>query len=90
MRKAAQQGVCAILRGSDCMFGESAPSHHPAAVTTAKYCIKEMEQAGGRLISGIAQDFRVSFRFFMPTDLNPPALFEQVARKIRPRCMFWG
>ncbi|XP_026997997.1 RRP12-like protein [Tachysurus fulvidraco] len=47
VRKAAQQGVCAILRGSDCMFGDNAPSHHPAAVTTAKYCIKEMEQAGG-------------------------------------------
>lgn len=51
VRKAAQQGVCAILRGSDCMFGENALSHHPAAITTAKYCIKEMEQAGGRLRS---------------------------------------
>lgn len=29
------------------MFTDNAPSHHPAAVTTAKYCIKEMEQAGG-------------------------------------------
>uniref|UniRef100_A0A4W4E3U7 Ribosomal RNA-processing protein 12-like conserved domain-containing protein n=1 Tax=Electrophorus electricus TaxID=8005 RepID=A0A4W4E3U7_ELEEL len=47
VRKAAQQGVCSILRGSDCMFAGNAPSHHPAAVTTAKYCIKEMEQAGG-------------------------------------------
>uniref|UniRef100_A0A8B9LJE6 Ribosomal RNA processing 12 homolog n=1 Tax=Astyanax mexicanus TaxID=7994 RepID=A0A8B9LJE6_ASTMX len=47
VRKAAQQGVCSILRGSDCMFIDNAPSHHPAAVTTAKYCIKEMEQAGG-------------------------------------------
>ncbi|KAM9476778.1 RRP12-like protein [Clarias gariepinus] len=47
VRKAAQQGVCAILRGSDCMFGENAPSHHPAAVTTANYCVKEMEKAGG-------------------------------------------
>ncbi|GAA6107350.1 RRP12-like protein [Tachysurus ichikawai] len=47
VRKAAQQGICAILRGSDCMFGDNAPSHHPAAVTTAKYCTKEMEQAGG-------------------------------------------
>uniref|UniRef100_A0AAR2J9F8 Ribosomal RNA-processing protein 12-like conserved domain-containing protein n=1 Tax=Pygocentrus nattereri TaxID=42514 RepID=A0AAR2J9F8_PYGNA len=47
VRKAAQQGICAVLRGSDCMFSDNAPSHHPAAVTTAKYCIKEMEQAGG-------------------------------------------
>ncbi|KAI4877623.1 hypothetical protein NFI96_022980, partial [Prochilodus magdalenae] len=46
VRKAAQQGVCAVLRGSDCMFSDNAPSHHPAAITTAKYCIKEMEQAG--------------------------------------------
>ncbi|XP_066534944.1 RRP12-like protein [Hoplias malabaricus] len=47
VRKAAHQGVCAVLRGSDFMFSENAPSHHPAAVTTAKYCIKEIEQAGG-------------------------------------------
>ncbi|CAG6017279.1 unnamed protein product [Menidia menidia] len=47
VRKAAQQGVCSILRGSDFLFTDNAPSHHPAAVTTAKFCIKEMEQAGG-------------------------------------------
>ncbi|XP_041866150.1 RRP12-like protein [Melanotaenia boesemani] len=47
IRKAAQQGVCSILRGSDLLFTDNAPSHHPAAVTTAKFCIKEMEQAGG-------------------------------------------
>uniref|UniRef100_A0A8C4E4V3 Ribosomal RNA processing 12 homolog n=1 Tax=Dicentrarchus labrax TaxID=13489 RepID=A0A8C4E4V3_DICLA len=47
VRKAAQQGVCAILRGSDFLFRDNAPTHHPAAVTTAKFCIKEMEQAGG-------------------------------------------
>ncbi|XP_022619336.1 RRP12-like protein [Seriola dumerili] len=47
VRKAAQQGVCAILRGSDFLFTDNAPTHHPAAVTTAKFCIKEMEQAGG-------------------------------------------
>ncbi|XP_034040063.1 RRP12-like protein [Thalassophryne amazonica] len=47
VRKAAQQGVCAILRGSDFLFADKAPSHHPAALTTAKFCIKEMEQAGG-------------------------------------------
>lgn len=47
VRKAAQQGVCSILRGSDFLFTDDAPSHHPAAVTTAKFCIKEIEQAGG-------------------------------------------
>lgn len=48
VRKAAQQGVCSILRGSDFLFTDKAPTHHPAAVTTAKFCIKEMEQAGGK------------------------------------------
>ncbi|XP_013887776.1 RRP12-like protein [Austrofundulus limnaeus] len=47
VRKAAQQGVCSILRGSDFLFTDDAPTHHPAAVTTAKFCVKEMEQAGG-------------------------------------------
>uniref|UniRef100_A0A671YHQ3 Ribosomal RNA processing 12 homolog n=1 Tax=Sparus aurata TaxID=8175 RepID=A0A671YHQ3_SPAAU len=47
VRKAAQQGVCSILRGSDFLFTDNAPTHHPAAVTTAKFCMKEMEQAGG-------------------------------------------
>lgn len=48
VRKAAQQGVCAILRGSDFLFTDNAPTHHPAAATTAKFCMKEMEQAGGK------------------------------------------
>ena len=47
IRKAAQQGVCAILRGSDFLFSDNALTHHPAAVSTAKFCIKEMEHAGG-------------------------------------------
>ncbi|XP_068424787.1 RRP12-like protein [Clinocottus analis] len=47
VRKAAQQGVCAILRGSDFLFTDNAPTHHPAALTSAKFCMKEMEQAGG-------------------------------------------
>ncbi|MEQ2258981.1 pre-rRNA processing protein, partial [Xenotaenia resolanae] len=46
VRKAAQQGVCSILRGSDFLFTDDALSHHPATVTTAKFCIKEIEQAG--------------------------------------------
>ncbi|KAM8858593.1 RRP12-like protein isoform 2-T2 [Spinachia spinachia] len=47
VRKAAQQGVCSILRGSDFLFTDNAPTHHPAAATTAKFCMKEMEQARG-------------------------------------------
>ncbi|KAL2083097.1 hypothetical protein ACEWY4_020870 [Coilia grayii] len=47
VRKAAQQGVCSILRGSDFLFADNSPAHHPAAVTTAKFCCKEIEQAGG-------------------------------------------
>uniref|UniRef100_A0A3B3T8K8 Ribosomal RNA processing 12 homolog n=1 Tax=Paramormyrops kingsleyae TaxID=1676925 RepID=A0A3B3T8K8_9TELE len=47
VRKAAQHGVCAILKGSDFLFKDSAPSHHPAATNTAKFCVKEIEEAGG-------------------------------------------
>uniref|UniRef100_A0A672G431 Uncharacterized protein n=1 Tax=Salarias fasciatus TaxID=181472 RepID=A0A672G431_SALFA len=46
VRKAAQQGVCSILRGSDLLFTDNAPASHPAAAATAKFCMKEMEQAG--------------------------------------------
>ncbi|KAL0965920.1 hypothetical protein UPYG_G00287910 [Umbra pygmaea] len=47
IRKAAQQGVCSILRGSDFLFKDNTQPHHPAAATTARFCIKEIEQAGG-------------------------------------------
>ncbi|XP_063048253.1 RRP12-like protein [Engraulis encrasicolus] len=47
VRKAAQQGVCSVLRGSDFLFGDASPTHHPAAMATAKFCCKEIEQAGG-------------------------------------------
>lgn len=47
IRKAAQHGVCSILRGSDLLFTDNAPTHHPAAAMAAKFCIKEIEQAGG-------------------------------------------
>ncbi|XP_077469171.1 RRP12-like protein [Stigmatopora argus] len=47
VRRAAQEGVCSILRGSDFLFTDKAPAHHPAAASTAKFCIKEIEQAGG-------------------------------------------
>ncbi|XP_049646755.1 RRP12-like protein isoform X2 [Suncus etruscus] len=47
IRKAAQHGVCSVLKGSDFMFGDKAPAHHPAAPSTAKFCIQEMEKSGG-------------------------------------------
>ncbi|KAM4703390.1 RRP12-like protein [Rhinophrynus dorsalis] len=47
IRKAAQLGVCSILKGSEFMFSDKAPSHHPAAQTTAKFCIQEIEKSGG-------------------------------------------
>lgn len=47
IRKAAQHGVCSVLKGSEFMFGEKAPAHHPAAMSTAKFCIQEMEKSGG-------------------------------------------
>lgn len=50
VRKSAHQGVCSILRGSDFLFTDNAPAHHPAAATTAKFCIKEMEHAGGKIL----------------------------------------
>uniref|UniRef100_A0A6J0V438 RRP12-like protein n=1 Tax=Pogona vitticeps TaxID=103695 RepID=A0A6J0V438_9SAUR len=47
VRKTAQHGVCSILRGSEFLFGDGAPSHHPAASSTAKFCVQEIEKAGG-------------------------------------------
>ncbi|NWS45360.1 RRP12 protein, partial [Probosciger aterrimus] len=47
VRKAAQYGVCSVLRGSEFMFGDAAPEHHPAAASTAKFCVQEIEKAGG-------------------------------------------
>ncbi|VFV46161.1 Hypothetical predicted protein [Lynx pardinus] len=47
IRKAAQHGVCSILKGSEFMFGEKAPAHHPAAISTAKFCVQEIEKSGG-------------------------------------------
>ncbi|XP_064519144.1 RRP12-like protein [Pseudopipra pipra] len=47
VRKAAQYGVCSVLRGSEFMFGDAAPENHPAAPSTAKFCVQEIEKAGG-------------------------------------------
>lgn len=47
VRKAAQHGICSVLKGSECLFGDAAPEHHPAACSTAKFCVQEIEKAGG-------------------------------------------
>uniref|UniRef100_UPI00398EC288 RRP12-like protein n=1 Tax=Pristiophorus japonicus TaxID=55135 RepID=UPI00398EC288 len=47
VRKEAQRGICSVLKGSDFMFGDAAPPHHPAAQSTARFCIKEIEECGG-------------------------------------------
>ncbi|KAI5277518.1 Rrp12-Like Protein [Manis pentadactyla] len=47
IRKAAQHGVCSVLKGSEFMFSEKTPAHHPAAISTAKFCIQEIEKSGG-------------------------------------------
>ncbi|KFP71870.1 RRP12-like, partial [Acanthisitta chloris] len=47
VRKAAQYGVCSVLKGTEFMFGDAAPEHHPAAPSTAKFCVQEIEKAGG-------------------------------------------
>ncbi|XP_033220095.1 RRP12-like protein [Belonocnema kinseyi] len=46
VRKAAQHGVCAILKGSDIMKGENPPPYHPAAPQVAKHCLSQLETAG--------------------------------------------
>uniref|UniRef100_A0A8C7QQT5 Ribosomal RNA processing 12 homolog n=1 Tax=Oncorhynchus mykiss TaxID=8022 RepID=A0A8C7QQT5_ONCMY len=68
IRKAAQHGVCSILRGSDLLFTDNAPTHHPAAAMAAKFCIKEIEQAGGSKedtttlhVLGLLKDLMVTF-----------------------------
>ncbi|XP_044518595.1 RRP12-like protein isoform X3 [Gracilinanus agilis] len=47
VRKAAQHGVCSVIKGSEFLFGDKAPTHHPAALSTAKFCIQEIEKSGG-------------------------------------------
>lgn len=47
IRKASQHGVCSVIKGSEFMFGEKPPAHHPAAASTAKFCIQEIEKSGG-------------------------------------------
>ncbi|KYN06248.1 PREDICTED: RRP12-like protein [Cyphomyrmex costatus] len=45
VRKSAQHGICAILKGSDIMKSEKPPAHHPAAGQVAKHCLAELNSA---------------------------------------------
>nr|XP_050844800.1 RRP12-like protein [Vespula vulgaris] len=45
IRKVAQHGICAILKGSDLMRSESCPVYHPAAPQVAKHCINQLNTA---------------------------------------------
>ena len=47
MRKAAQQAVRAVLKGSQFMTIVDCPPQHPAASATAKYCVQQIEETGG-------------------------------------------
>ncbi|OAD59899.1 RRP12-like protein [Eufriesea mexicana] len=50
VRKSAQHGICAILKGSDIMKGDNPPQHHPASQHIAKYCINQIQlsfESGG-------------------------------------------
>ncbi|KAL4231185.1 pre-rRNA processing protein [Mactra antiquata] len=47
IRRAAQQGVCIVLKGSLFMLDGNCPSFHPAASMTAKHCIQLIETCGG-------------------------------------------
>lgn len=43
VRKSAQHGICAILKGSDIMKSEKPPMHHPAAAYIATHCIAQLK-----------------------------------------------
>ncbi|KAK2577073.1 hypothetical protein KPH14_005885 [Odynerus spinipes] len=45
IRKAAQHGICAILKGSDIMRNENPPAYHPAAPEVAKHCVNQLNAA---------------------------------------------
>ncbi|CAH1783394.1 unnamed protein product, partial [Owenia fusiformis] len=47
VRKAAHQAVCAILKGSVFMTQNDPPPSHPAASSTAKFAIQQLETSGG-------------------------------------------
>ncbi|CAK9795398.1 RRP12-like protein [Anthophora plagiata] len=43
VRKSAQHGICAILKGSEFMKGNDTPQYHPAAPHIAKYCSNHLQ-----------------------------------------------
>lgn len=45
VRKSAQHGLCAVLKGSDIMKSEKPPTYHPAAARIATYCITQLNAA---------------------------------------------
>ncbi|XP_035739840.1 RRP12-like protein isoform X2 [Vespa mandarinia] len=45
IRKVAQHGICAILKGSDLMRSENCPAYHPAAPQVAKHCVNQLNAA---------------------------------------------
>lgn len=45
VRKSAQHGICAILKGSDIMKSEKPPTYHPAAGQVATHCITQLNAA---------------------------------------------
>lgn len=47
VRKAAQQAVKIVLKGSLFMSQPDAPSRHPAATLTSKFCVQIIEAQGG-------------------------------------------
>ncbi|KAK7479159.1 hypothetical protein BaRGS_00029600 [Batillaria attramentaria] len=68
VRKAAQQAVKIVLKGSLFMTQPDAPSHHPAAALTAKFCVQIIESQGGASeavdtlhVLGLLQDVIATF-----------------------------
>ncbi|GAB1867081.1 RRP12-like protein [Camponotus japonicus] len=45
VRKSAQHGICAVLKGSDIMKSEKPPIYHPAAGQVATHCIAQLNAA---------------------------------------------
>lgn len=43
VRKAAQHGICAILKGSDIMKADNRPQYHPTSPHIGKYCITQLQ-----------------------------------------------
>ncbi|CAD5123292.1 DgyrCDS11650 [Dimorphilus gyrociliatus] len=47
VRKAAQEAIRVVLKGSFFMQEDTTIKHHPASVQTAKFCFEKIEQSGG-------------------------------------------